>query len=62
MYVEQTHQGFNIMDIPGDLLPVIQTAIKNQALKVNDDELTKEEKRTLRRLNSLIEQESKMQV
>lgn len=57
MYVEQTNTGFNIMDIPAELMPAIQTAIRNQFLKVNDEELAKEEKRELRRLNHLIETE-----
>lgn len=62
MYVEKTTQGFNIMDIPGELLQSIQTALHNQSEKLFDDELTKEDKRSLRKLNSLIEQEIKMQV
>lgn len=62
MYVEQTTQGFNIIDIPSDLLPAIQTAIHNQAVKLFDEELTKEEKRELRKINALINQEINMQV
>ena len=57
MYVEQTPQGFNIMDIPEELLPALQTAIRNQYLKVNNNELAKEERRELRKLDHLIDQE-----
>lgn len=57
MYVEKTDLGYNIMDIPEEMIPAIQVAIRNQFHKVNDDELAKKEKRDLRTLDRLIEQE-----
>lgn len=53
MYVEQTSDGFNIIGIDTSLLLAIQHSIDTQA-EIRADELTKEQKRSLRKLSQLI--------
>jgi len=62
MYVEQTTEGFNIVDIPGDYLPALMTALINQIHRLPDPELTKEDKRFLRNLKKQLDDEARLSV
>ncbi len=56
MYVEQTIDGFNIINIDTSLLLAIQYAIEVGA-ESNSEPLTKEQKRSLRNLSQHIQME-----
>jgi len=57
MYVEQTSEGFNIIDIPAELMPAISAALESQSSPYIQNDLSKEQKRSLRGLAKLINQE-----
>ena len=57
MYVEQTQEGYNIIDIPAELMPAVRDAIEKQSTPYIDNDLSKEQKRSLRGLAKLINQE-----
>lgn len=60
-YVEFTPEGLNIMCIPTDMVEAIQNAIECQ-VKTQDNDLTKYDKRFLRKLSKLIDDETRIQV
>lgn len=57
MYVEQTSEGYNIIDIPADFMPVISEALDKQSNPYTQNDLSKEQKRAIRSLAKLINQE-----
>ncbi len=57
MYVEQTPEGYNIIDIPANLMPAISLALETQSNPHSDNDLSKEQKRSMRSLAKLITQE-----
>lgn len=57
MYVEQTPEGYNIIDIPADLIPAVREALESQSVPHAQNDLSKEQKRSLRTLAKLIDQE-----
>jgi len=61
MYIEQTPEGYNIISIPSELMPAIQTALQTQSNPHLADDLPKEQKRSLRNLAKLIIQECEIQ-
>lgn len=61
MYVEITSEGFNIMDIPSEIVTALNIALLNQCEKVNDNLLSREEKRVLRKMSRLLEEEARLQ-
>ncbi len=57
MYVEQTPEGYNIIDIPAELMPAVSEALDNQSNPHTHNDLSKEQKRSLRSLAKLINKE-----
>ena len=57
MYVEQTPEGFNIMSIPSEVISALRTSILNQVSRGSDQELTKDDKRALRKLSKMLDDE-----
>ncbi|MBK6348209.1 MAG: hypothetical protein IPF68_20160 [Bacteroidales bacterium] len=57
MYVEQTPEGYNIIDIPAELMPAVREALETQSIPHIHNDLSKEQKRSLRSLAKLINQE-----
>lgn len=57
MYVEQTSEGYNIIDIPAELMPAVREALETQSRPHTPNDLSKEQKRSLRQLAKLINQE-----
>jgi len=62
MYVEQTAEGFNIMSVPAESIPALMVAFENQVAKMPDADLTKDDKRFLRKLTKLLDEEIRLQV
>lgn len=62
MYVEQTSEGYNIMSIPAELIAAVMVALENQVSKKPDSDLTKDDKRFLRKLTKLLDEEIRLQV
>jgi len=62
MYVEQTSEGYNIMSIPAELISAVMVALENQISKKPDTDLTKDDKRSLRKLTKLLDEEIRLQV
>lgn len=62
MYVEQTSEGFNIIGLPAEAITALCTTLNNQCDKPNDADVSREEKRILKKLSRLLEEEVKMQV
>jgi hypothetical protein len=60
MYVEQTPQGFNIIDIPDWFMPALSYALESQSAPNLHNDLSQDQKRILRTLSRLITQECEM--